>query len=165
MAIRNCTVGSPANWRSVVAYHRAGWIRGHVLFKLNLSDDLLWGLPPSAEAIEVYLGLVPEDLPHSWMTYTYGPSVWAQCEVAIERGGHVRVGIGDNPVEADGSIATNVEHVQRAVALARRMGREVASPTEALAILGARSLPDRASHRSARWAFNPSLARGDARQP
>jgi len=129
-------VREPGIVRSVVAYHRAGWIRGHVLFKLNLGDDLLWGLPPSPEAVEVYLGLVPADLPHSWMTYTYGPSVWAQCEVAIDRGGHVRVGIGDNPVEADGSVVTNVDHVRRVVTLAERMGREVASPTEALAILG-----------------------------
>ena len=48
-----------------------------------------------------------------------------------------RSGSGDNPVEADGSVVTNVEQVRRVVAPAGRMGRDVASPTEASVILRA----------------------------
>jgi 3-keto-5-aminohexanoate cleavage enzyme len=56
--------------------------------------------------------------------------------LAIERGAHVRVGLGDNPVEADGSRPTNAELVARVVELAAAAGREPATPDEARAILG-----------------------------
>jgi len=55
--------------------------------------------------------------------------------LAIARGAHVRVGLGDNPVEADGSQPTNAELVRRVVDLAAAAGREPATPSEALTIL------------------------------
>jgi uncharacterized protein (DUF849 family) len=42
--------------------------------------------------------------------------------------------LGDNPVEVDGSQPTNEQLVQRVVELAEELGREVATPKEALAI-------------------------------
>jgi uncharacterized protein (DUF849 family) len=49
-------------------------------------------------------------------------------------GAHVRTGLGDNPVEVDGSQPTNEQLVQRVVELAEELGREVATPKEGLAI-------------------------------
>ena len=54
---------------------------------------------------------------------------------AIATGGHVRTGIGDNPVEPDGARLTNAEKVARIVEIARQVGRETATPDEALAIM------------------------------
>jgi uncharacterized protein (DUF849 family) len=130
-------VREPGHVRITVAAHRMGWMTGTVLFKLNLADDALWGLPPSEAAVDTYLGIVPDDVPYTYMAYTYGPSHWAMAQLAIDRGAHVRVGLGDNPVEADGAQLTNAELVRRVVEMAAAAGREPATPTEARALLGA----------------------------
>ena len=129
-------VREPGHVRITVAAHRNGWMTGTVLFKLNLADHSLWGLPPSEAAVDAYLGIVPDDIPYTYMAYTYGPSHWDMARLAIARGAHVRVGLGDNPVEADGSQLTNAELVSRIVDMAAAQGREIATPTEALTILG-----------------------------
>ena len=130
-------VREPGHVRITVAAHRMGWMTGTVLFKLNLADDALWGLPPSEAAVDTYLGIVPDDVPFTYMAYTYGPSHWAMAQLAIDRGAHVRVGLGDNPVEANGEQLTNAELVRRVVEMAAAAGRAPATPTEARALLGA----------------------------
>jgi uncharacterized protein (DUF849 family) len=129
-------VREPGHVRIAVAMHRMGLMEGTILFKLNLGDHALWGLPPSEAAIDIYMGIVPDDIPYTFMAYTYGPSHWDIARVAIQRGAHVRVGLGDNPVEADGSQLTNEELVGRIVEMAAEAGREIATPAEALTILG-----------------------------
>ena len=54
---------------------------------------------------------------------------------AIQLGGHVSIGIGDNPYLELGA-PSNAELVRRVVELARTLGREIATPQEARAILG-----------------------------
>ena len=130
-------VREPGHVRITVAAHRMGWMTGTVLFKLNLADHSLWGLPPSAAAVDAYLGVVPDDIPYTYMAYTYGPSHWEMERLALARGAHVRTGLGDNPVEADGTRLTNAELVRRVVDMAAEAGREPATPAEALTILGA----------------------------
>jgi 3-keto-5-aminohexanoate cleavage enzyme len=129
-------VREPGHVRTTVAYHRSGMIGGTILFKLNLADHMLFGLPPSPAAVDAYMGLVPADIPHTWMAYTYGPSHWAMNRYAIDAGAHVRTGLGDNPVEEDGSTPTNEAQVRRVAALAEAAGRALATPAEAAAILG-----------------------------
>lgn len=129
-------VREPGHVRITVAAHRMGWMTGTLLFKLNLADHALWGLPPSEAAVDAYLGIVPDDIPYTYMAYTYGPSHWDLARLAIRRGAHVRVGLGDNPVEADGSRPTNADLVRRAVDIAAEHGRAPATPAEALTILG-----------------------------
>lgn len=129
-------VREPGHVRITVAAHRKGWMTGTILFKLNLADHALWGLPPSEAAVDAYLSVVPDDIPYTYMAYTYGPSHWAMARLAIDRGAHVRVGLGDNPVEADRSQPTNAELVSRVVEMAAAAGREPATPDETLAILG-----------------------------
>lgn len=129
-------VREPGHVRITVAAHRMGWMSGMVLFKLNLADHALWGLPPSEAAVDAYLGIVPDDIACTYMSYTYGPSHWDMTRIALRRGAHVRVGLGDNPVEADGSQPTNAELVRRVVDLAAEVGREPATPAEAVRMLG-----------------------------
>lgn len=50
-------------------------------------------------------------------------------------GGHVRVGLEDNLFLSDGSVASNPRLVENVVAIAREVGREIADPEEARAIL------------------------------
>ena len=51
-------------------------------------------------------------------------------------GGHVRVGLEDNQYLYKGVKATNVQLVERAVRIAKEVGREVATPDEARIMLG-----------------------------
>ena len=69
-------VREPGHVRISVAMHRMGLMEGTILFKLNLGDHALWGIPPSEAAVDTYLDIVPDDIPYTWMSYTYGPSHW-----------------------------------------------------------------------------------------
>jgi 3-keto-5-aminohexanoate cleavage enzyme len=129
-------VREPGHVRLAVAAHRAGWMTGTMFLHIHLSDNALWGVPPSNDAFDVYTSLVPEDIPFTYSSYTNGPSHWAMNRVALEQGAHVRVGIGDHAIEEDGSTPTNAELVRHAREMASAMGREPASPGEALEILG-----------------------------
>lgn len=62
---------------------------------------------------------------------------WRVLTTAILLGGHVRVGMEDNPFLAPGHYArSNAELVDKIVRIARELGREIASPDEARALLG-----------------------------
>jgi 3-keto-5-aminohexanoate cleavage enzyme len=58
--------------------------------------------------------------------------------LAIILGGHVRVGMEDNPyLDLDGTFArSNAELVDKIVRIARDLGRDIASPVEARKITG-----------------------------
>jgi 3-keto-5-aminohexanoate cleavage enzyme len=128
-------VREPGQVRHAVTYHRMGLIPGPLFVKICLNDDVPWGMPPSAKAIEAYLSVIPPDMPHIWMAYTYGKSHWSMNLHAIAAGGHVRTGLGDNPIEPDGTHPTNAEMVARVVDIARQAGRDTATPDEAVSIM------------------------------
>lgn len=57
--------------------------------------------------------------------------------MSILLGGHVRVGFEDNVYLSKGVLAkSNGELVEKVVRLARELGRDIATPAEARAILG-----------------------------
>ena len=58
--------------------------------------------------------------------------------IAVAIGGHVRVGLEDNLYYNNKrtKLATNPQLVERIVGVARAVGREIASPSEARAMLG-----------------------------
>jgi 3-keto-5-aminohexanoate cleavage enzyme len=61
---------------------------------------------------------------------------WRVLTTAILLGGHVRVGMEDNPFLSPGQYArSNAELVEKIVRIARELGREIASPDEARALL------------------------------
>jgi 3-keto-5-aminohexanoate cleavage enzyme len=129
----------PGHVRHAVGHYRAGHAPAPLFVKICLTNELAWGMPPSARAIEAYLSVIPPDVPHIWMVYTYGQSHWPMNLHAIAAGGHVRTGLGDNPVEPDGGRPTSAEQVARVVEIARQAGRETATPKEALAIMTGRA--------------------------
>ena len=73
-----------------------------------------------------------QDLP--WAVTVLGGDVTASglSKMAIERGGHVRLGLEDYNGPR---TPTNVELIEEVVALAKAAGRPVATPDEAAAIL------------------------------
>jgi len=93
-----------------------------------------FGLPPSAPSLEAYLAMLEGcDLP--WSVAVLGGDVIASglARLALERGGHLRVGLEDH---AGPRRPTNEELVREAAALVRATGRRVATCAEAARILG-----------------------------
>ena len=70
-----------------------------------------------------------------------GPIEWQAATLSILMGGHVRVGFEDNIYLEKGKLAkSNAQLVEKIVDIAKHLGREVASPSEARAILGVPTL-------------------------
>lgn len=77
----------------------------------------------------------------TWTATGIGKTAWHIAAATISMGGHVRVGFEDNLYLEKGVLAkSNGEMVDKAVRLAKILGREVATPAEAREIL---SLPQR----------------------
>jgi len=94
-----------------------------------------FGLPPTEAALDLYIDLLAgTSLP--WAVAVLGGDVVGSgmARWAIERGGHVRVGLEDFHDPA-GRQPTNTELVAEVVELAHTLGRSVASATDAARIL------------------------------
>jgi len=75
---------------------------------------------------------------YKWSVIGCGfPHQFNVAALSIMMGGHIRVGLEDNIfIERKVLAKSNAELVEKAVRLARELGREVATPDEARAILG-----------------------------
>lgn len=75
---------------------------------------------------------------YQWSVIGAGyPAEFHLATLAMAMGGHVRVGLEDNIYISKGVLAkSNAELVEKAVRIAREMGREIATPDEARKILG-----------------------------
>lgn len=134
----------PGFLRAVLAYERAGRLPPGALVKFyfggpyNMLDgqrsNITFGLPPTATALAAYIEMMDGSaLP--WSVTVMGGDVTSAglTRLAIERGGHVRVGLEDFAGE---HMPTNVELVSEVAALAAACGRAVATPAQAAALLG-----------------------------
>ncbi len=133
----------PGWLRTTLAYERAGKLPAGAFVKLyfggryNFIDgkrsDVTFGLPPTERALDAYLELLEgSSLP--WAVAAIGDDVveTGLAQLAIERGGHVRVGLEDFGGERK---PENLELIAEAVALANKASRPVATPTDAARIL------------------------------
>jgi 3-keto-5-aminohexanoate cleavage enzyme len=78
----------------------------------------------------------------SWAVAGHGGHDLRMSALALGLGGHVRAGFEDNAFYRPGELATsNAQLIERLVRLAREMGREVATTTEARQLLGLRPRP------------------------
>lgn len=95
-------------------------------------DRLPFGFPADPVYVDAYVHLLGDcGLP--WMVTCYGGDVLPIAEHAIRRGGHVRVGLED---DASDPTRGNVERVREVAALARRLGRPIATPADARRLTG-----------------------------
>lgn len=92
--------------------------------------------PPTAEAMLFNHHHLPQQF--NYNTSVMDPDEhWKVLATAIILGGHVRVGMEDNPFVRPGEYArSNAELVERVVRLAREIGRQIATPEEARRITG-----------------------------
>lgn len=101
--------------------------------------NLLLGNIATAQADEPTLDLMLATLPEgaTWALAGIGDCQLQVHRWAMERGGHVRVGLEDNIYFDEGrtTLASNRMQVQRIVELAREIGREVSTPDETRSVL------------------------------
>jgi 3-keto-5-aminohexanoate cleavage enzyme len=126
-----CRAGirEPGHLRHLLVYLEMGLIEPPLFLNLMLSDYDPFGLPPCAKSLQVFLDLIPPEVETHWMINTNGPSHLQMNMLAAAMGGHVRTGVGDNPV-INGRQLSNVEQVKLAVGLAVYLGREVATAAD-----------------------------------
>jgi len=138
----NVAVFEPGFLRVVLAYHEANALPAGAFVKLYFSASgylgggkPLWGAPPIIEALDMYLAMIG-DAPITWAVAVLGGDVCNTpiARVALERGGHLRVGLEDFD-----SGPPNAEQVAAAAQLCHSVGREVATVSDATRVLG---LPD-----------------------
>jgi uncharacterized protein (DUF849 family) len=138
------SIFEPGFLRTMLGYHRAGRLPRGAFVKLYFggaqgylggsASGVTFGLAPTPTALAAYLELLGDcDLP--WGVAVVGGDVVASglARLALERGGHVRVGLEDY---AGPRIPDNAELVAEVARLAREVGRPVASPAEAARVLG-----------------------------
>ena len=137
-------VSEPFNMRWALAQHRLGRLPAGSIIKLYFGGEyslvklgkraLNFGLPPTRASLDAYLGML-EGSGLAWSVGLLGDALLDSplARYAVERGGHLRVGIED---AAGRTTLSNVETVEAAVALAQSVGRPIAGAAEARAVLG-----------------------------
>ena len=124
--------------RVVAMLSASGRIQGPVLHKVFLSEGWAVGPVPSEAALDLHLEQLPDDLDVEWFAVPYSHSdpslVERLSRATLERGGHVRIGIGDSP--AANPQETNAELVEQVVRWARDAGRPVATTEDVRGRLG-----------------------------
>lgn len=116
--------------RRVTNLWRHGYYHRPMLLKFFMSDVFAYGLPTEPRWLQTWVDMVPPDLDVEWLVLPYGVefgkamALWA-C--AIATGGHVRVGIGDNPSTEGGFASTNAQRVRQVVDVASALGSEIAT--------------------------------------
>jgi uncharacterized protein (DUF849 family) len=126
--------------RTIAALVRAGLLHEPALVKIFLWGSPAIGPTPSVEALDLHLHQIPDHLDVEWLVVPYGIDDPAQVEqlarAALERGGGVRLGVGDSP--AAFPDLSNAALAERAVEWASAAGRPVASPDDVRERLGIR---------------------------
>lgn len=91
--------------------------------------------PPTVQAMTYMADHCPAGF--VWNTSVMDPlDQWKVLSTAINLGGHIRIGMEDNPFIKPGEYArSNADLVDKIVRIARDIGREIATPDEARAVL------------------------------
>jgi 3-keto-5-aminohexanoate cleavage enzyme len=109
--------------------------------RLPAHVDFVLGVPGGLDASVDNLVDCVRSLPAgcTWSVAGIGRMQLTLAAVAVAMGGHVRVGLEDNLYYSKGRLARNEELVARVVRIAGELGRPVATPDEARALLGLRT--------------------------
>ena len=105
------------------------------IYRFMFSDEFAWGFPPETAYLDAHLRLLGSIEPRApWMVAGLGVDIRPLIEPAIERGGHIRVGLEDAPWHTP---LTNRQWVDEAVKHIRAAGSEPATAMDVRAALAA----------------------------
>ncbi|NMI01790.1 3-keto-5-aminohexanoate cleavage protein, partial [Pseudonocardia acidicola] len=127
-AAPSISIFEPGFLRTALTLHRHGRVPPGAIVKLYFGGRLEFGLPPTEAALTAYLELLgPSGLP--WSVAVLGGDVIESglAELAIRRGGHVRVGLEDY---AGPATPSNTDLLDDALALLDRVVTRIYFPDE-----------------------------------
>lgn len=139
----NIAIFEPGWLQTVLAYEREGRLPPNALVKLYFSGGAAgrggytFGLPATPSSFAAYLAML-DGVSFEWAVAVLGGDCVQSgiARLALDAGGHVRVGhedwAGQQPAPS------NADLVRSAVLLCAEVGRPVATPDEAAALLGLR---------------------------
>jgi len=109
---------------------------------LQFVMGILGGIQPSVDNLLFMYNSAKQLLgDFQWSVCAAGKHQINMCNLALLMGGHVRVGLEDSLYLAKGEMAkSNAEQVEKIVRIARELGIEPATPSEARKILGLKGL-------------------------
>jgi uncharacterized protein (DUF849 family) len=135
----------PGYLHTTLAYHRNGKLPKGSMVKLYFAGDhnfvdfkkggfQFFGVPATRKGFDAYHEMMERTgLPWSVAVPGGDPTAAGLTRLAIERGGHVRVGLEDY---AGPRTPANRELIEEVVKIAREVGRPVADPKTAAEVLG-----------------------------
>ncbi len=132
----------PGFMQTALSYFRAGKLPAGAMVKFYFGGPygmfgkgpgVSFGLPPTENALAAYLDMI-EGTGLPWSVSVWGGDLFETpiARMALERGGHLHVGLEEHSGEAK---PTNEELVREAVVLSRQAGRPIASAAQAASIL------------------------------
>ena len=122
--------------RATQAFVEMGLFEEPLYCEVVLTEGgMLAGHPGTVQGMQALLDFFPQNANWQWSVMSYGGNLFPVAAAAMERGGHVSIGLGDYPY-GELEYPTNAGLVTRIAQLARDMGREIATPAEARALLG-----------------------------
>ncbi|MGY6251368.1 3-keto-5-aminohexanoate cleavage protein [Bosea thiooxidans] len=100
-----------------------------------LTDNtFLGGHPGTLKGLQAHLDFLPEGRQIEWTVVNFGGNLFSLAGAIIAQGGHISIGLGDYAYPELGQ-PTNPQIIRRIAEMARELGREIATPEEARAIL------------------------------
>jgi uncharacterized protein (DUF849 family) len=104
------------------------------VYRFMFSDEFAWGFPPKPAHLDAHLALLAGEAPGApWMVAGLGVDITPLIAPAVERGGHVRIGLEDAPW---GSERTNLQWTQAAVARILSCGSQPMMPARVRQTMG-----------------------------
>jgi uncharacterized protein (DUF849 family) len=122
--------------RATQAFVEMGLFEEPLYCEVVLTEGgMLAGHPGTVQGMQALLEFFPQNANWQWSVLSYGGNLFPVAAAAMERGGHVSIGLGDYPYR-ELEYPTNAALVTRIAQLARDVGREIATPAEARELLG-----------------------------
>ena len=115
--------------RLLGAFLELGVFATPVAAQLTLSSSILSAHPGSVRGLNALADFLPARAPMLWTLNNGGGSLLPLVAAAIERGGHIAIGLGDYAYPELGQ-PTNAALVREVARIARACGRELAEPKE-----------------------------------
>ena len=136
-------IWSVPNLRLMGAFIEAGLVAEPAFAVVFLAGErFLGGHPATSAGLRAYVDNLPKRRV-AWSVMAHEANLLPLVPEIIGLGGHVSIGLGDYAYRELGA-PTNADLVRRVVEIARAMGREVATPAEARAMLNITDAPKRA---------------------
>jgi len=110
-----------------------GYLKAPGHFQLCMG--IPWCMPATPEAVAFMRSLLPDDA--TWSAFAISRAQFDMVDMALDQGGHIRVGLEDNIWIEKGVLApSNAALVEKAAGIIAQKGKNIATAAQAREILG-----------------------------